>query len=931
MGLTKQYLRYVAGAVFGIIGSPKANVVYFDGQKKCAVGACEHVLIWDIKTGVVVNKFFGDKSEVSVISASPDNKHIAVGYADGKINIFDVETGENVIVFSGHKSAVTALNYDHIGVQLVSGSRDTDVIVWDIVNEAGLYRLKGHKGQITQARFLKQRDLLITSSKDTFVKFWDLSTQHCFKTLVGHRTEVWDFVITPEERRLVTGSGDNELRLWDLQYIDDSLEETSNNDSNDEPTKKKAKIESGESDDENEDEEEERILTCEKIGSLLRHGKDRVVNLKLDQTGSILACHGTDKMMEVFKINSKEEAKKSLMRRQKRIRKQNRETGQEEEIPTEENIDDMIRRAGSVTASGKLRGFDIKTNKAKVTKMVCLLSNNIVEVLNVEMTGKTIDGSSATKLTLHGHRSDVRTVAFSSDNTAIVSASAESVKIWNRASTQCIRSVSCDYALCSMFAPGDRHVIIGTKTGKIQIFDISSGSLLESISAHSGAVWSMHMAPDKRGIVSGSADRDVKFWNFELVTDAQETSKRLTLVNTRTLKMSEDVLCVKFSPNQRLLAVSLLDNTVKVFFTDTLKFFLSLYGHKLPVLSMDISSDSSLLVTGSADRNVKLWGLDFGDCHKSIFAHDDSIMCLQFIANTHMFFSGGKDGKVKQWDGDIFEHIITLTGHHAEIWCLAVSNNGKYVVTGSHDKSLRFWEKTQEPVVLEEEREMEREKEYEDAAGENQPVVPGETNNEVGMAGRKTLETVKSAEKLMEALELYKEENAKLDEHAMECKLSKKEIAPPPLHPLFMAYKVTTPSKYVLMVLKKIKSSELEESLLVLPFSYVIDLLEILHHFLEQSWEPELTCRCLLFLLKVHHGQITSSQILLPVIDKLRSQTPKQVNYVKDVIGFNMAGLQFIKQQIEEKEETIFFADATGESRKKKRKQKKKVLLTLKT
>ena len=35
--------------------------------------------------------------------------------------------------------------------------------------------------------------------------------------------------------------------------------------------------------------------------------------------------------------------------------------------------------------------------------------------------------------------------------------------------------------------------------------------------------------------------------------------------------MEEDVLGVKFSPDQRLIAVSLLDNTIKVFFTDTLK------------------------------------------------------------------------------------------------------------------------------------------------------------------------------------------------------------------------------------------------------------------------------------------------------------------------------------------------------------------------
>ncbi len=44
----------------------------------------------------------------------------------------------------------------------------------------------------------------------------------------------------------------------------------------------------------------------------------------------------------------------------------------------------------------------------------------------------------------------------------------------------------------------------------------------------------------------------------------------------------------------------------QVFYTDSLKFFLSLYGHKLPVMSMDISSDNTLLVTASADKNIKV-------------------------------------------------------------------------------------------------------------------------------------------------------------------------------------------------------------------------------------------------------------------------------------------------------------------------------------
>ena len=53
------------------------------------------------------------------------------------------------------------------------------------------------------------------------------------------------------------------------------------------------------------------------------------------------------------------------------------------------------------------------------------------------------------------------------------------------------------------------------------------------------------------------------------------------MTHVRTLKMTEDVLAVKYSPNGRFLAVALLDSTVKVFYADTLKFFLSLYGHKV--------------------------------------------------------------------------------------------------------------------------------------------------------------------------------------------------------------------------------------------------------------------------------------------------------------------------------------------------------------
>jgi len=100
---------------------------------------------------------------------------------------------------------------------------------------------------------------------------------------------------------------------------------------------------------------------------------------------------------------------------------------------------------------------------------------------------------------------------------------------------------------------------------------------------------------------------------------------------------------VKFTSNGKYFIFSLLDQTIKVCYLDSMKLSLNLYGHNLPVLSFDVSTDDSLLVSCSADKNIKLWGLDFGDIHKSIFAHQDSITHVEFIKDTHYFMSCSKD------------------------------------------------------------------------------------------------------------------------------------------------------------------------------------------------------------------------------------------------------------------------------------------------
>uniref|UniRef100_A0A8C5I6Q0 WD repeat-containing protein 3 n=1 Tax=Gouania willdenowi TaxID=441366 RepID=A0A8C5I6Q0_GOUWI len=923
MGLTKQYLRYVSSAVFGVIGSQKANIAYVtlrggERGRYVAVAACEHVFIWDVRKGEKVLILQGLKHEVTFICASPDGVHVAVGYEDGAVRIFSLISRESNVSFNGHKSAVSVMNFDNLGARLVTGSKDTDVIVWDMINECGLYRLRGHKDAVTQALFLSDRNLLITCSKDSFVKWWDLDTQHCFKTLVGHRSEVWGLVLLNQERRLLTGSADSELRAWDVDFLQEEKAAG-------EPKVKKGKTLLDDEDDEAEnveDDDEERILRCKKVGSILREARDRVVSLTTDAKARILVCHGNDSVMEVFTVLSDDELQKKRSKKLKKAKKKMNKTEETAEPEVEMTLKDEIVRLTNIKASGKIRSVDCLSCAGAELKVALLLQNNTVETYSLKSSEQKPTANKTARLTLGGHRTDVRTLSFSSDNMAVLSASGDTVKVWNRSTLQVVRTMACEYALCSLFVPGDRQIVLGTKSGKLQIFELASGSLLETVEAHSGAVWSLCLSPDQRGLITGSADKTVKFWEFELAKDQGSAQKRLTMKHTRTLQLEEDVLCVRFSPDHRLLAASLLDCTVKVFYTDTLKFFLSLYGHKLPVLCLDISHDSTIIATGSADRNVKIWGLDFGDCHRSMFAHDDSVMYLQFVPKTHLFFTAGKDKKIKQWDADKFELIQTLEGHHREVWCLSVSPNGDHLVTASHDKSLRLWERTREPIILEEEREMEREAEFEESmAKEEMPVVPGETRGEAAPAGKKTVETVKAAERIMEALEIFKEENRKLEEHRYACGHEGKQVklrllSPNPILVAFGNVSVSSATDF--------PTVELEVSLLVLPFPYVPELLKLFNTYIQQGLEVELICRCLFFLLKIHFGQISSNQMLLSVINELRTNTLHKVQEIRDLMGFNKAALQFLQREIESKEDVMFFAEATGRLQEKKRRRRKR-------
>ncbi|TPX36245.1 hypothetical protein SmJEL517_g01588 [Synchytrium microbalum] len=916
----RAYDRYRPAGVYGVISSPNSNAL-FDGEGKLAIcPALEDVIVWNVKQGIPVARWHDEdnRTEVTCISKSPKTPTFAVGYADGSIRIWNIETNSSSITFTGHTAAVTALCFDKEGSRLASGSRDTDLIVWDVVAESGLYRLRGHKDQITSIVFLEQDDLnhVITASKDTLLKIWDLTARHCVETIVAHRGELWSICVSPDQLYLFTGGVDDEVRVWDIDPValTTKLVVAVDGMDVDRPMKKALNMR----------------------GSLPRQSKERVVNIHFHPSGRFLGIQGNDKLIEIFKIRSDEEVKRKQLRRAKRQREKQQRSKLPSDPPSvaEETddeatnqlipISDICTSLVNIRASARIRSFDFSPKTAKPDspfQVLVSLSSNAVEIYVANLPDKTAPTQLVTAIDLSGHRSDVRCLALSSDDQMIASASSDCIKIWSVATGQCLKSMDAGYALCASFLPGNKHIIIGTKTGELELYDLGSSALLETVKGHTASVWSLQVRYDKGGFVTGSADKEVKFWDFSLRDDPNDTgaSKRLTLTHTRTLRMSDDVLCVRYSPDSRYLLVALLDSTVKVFYVDTLKFYLSLYGHKLPVLSMDISSDSKLVATASADKTIKLWGLDFGDCHRSLLAHQDSVMGVRFAWGTHYLFSVGKDRIVKYWDGDKFEQIMKFDGHHSEVWALAVGKWGNIVVTGSHDRSIRIWEKTDSPLYLEDEREKDLEEMYDRAAVtrsdgrddaaigsgvedldglEHVPLPDGSGKNEVGLATRSTTTSLKAGEKILEALEIWEEETAGLDAYEL-AKAANPNAAKPSQNPYIAVLNdpTMTPDRYVLRTVQMIRAAELEEALLVLPFAQITLLLRCMAVWSQKRWNPTLCARILTSILKTHHNQLTATASIRKTLMTIKTNMNAALREQRDIIGFNLAGLRYLERE----------------------------------
>ena len=176
----------------------------------------------------------------------------------------------------------------------------------------------------------------------------------------------------------------------------------------------------------------------------------------------------------------------------------------------------------------------------------------------------------------------------------------------------------------------------------------------------------------------------------------------------------------------------------------------------------------------------------------------------------------------------------------------------------------------------------------------------------------------------MEAIELYRTYQSELAEIKAEEKSTGKSLPTPPLPPLMAAYQPSCAEDYMAKMIESVKSSELEQTLLVFPFDVTVHLIEIMETLLEQNRSAETVCRMFFFIVEVNFGPLSSARDMHPLLGRVKGLAEKRLRELRDTIGFNVAAVEYHRARQEESERAYDLVEAVHKHKEKRRRKRNK-------
>lgn len=118
---------------------------------------------------------------------------------------------------------------------------------------------------------------------------------------------------------------------------------------------------------------------------------------------------------------------------------------------------------------------------------------------------------------------------------------------------------------------------------------------------------------------------------------------------------------------------------------------------------------------------------------------------------------------------------------------------------------------------------------------------------------------------------------------------------PLPPNPLMLGL---SPAAFVLKAVAAVRSSDLEQALLVLPFTSALHLLDYIAQWLQSGDQIELSCRAAILLLRLHQSQLVATTSARPTLLAVQEELRPKVQGLRSALGFNLAALGHVQRML---------------------------------